>query len=229
MKKYNFSFWVFLFLSLSTPILAQNTVPITQVSDTNKKAMYLIEDGDTIPIFIIKQFNYKDPSFAREWNRTVFFARRMYTYAKLIDSIVDSHEAELAELNNSKKRTTRKKKKQNKELKNTLWDEYSYEIKNLTNIRGDYLTKLVYRETGITCYDLIKKYKNGRTAFFWNSILWSFGSTNLKNEFDPKKDWMLKLVLEEIEKGNIKTLSRDQLIQEVKDREEREKKRKRKK
>ncbi|MEN8809808.1 MAG: DUF4294 domain-containing protein [Flavobacteriales bacterium] len=228
--KINFlSFWVFLFFSLFTPVLAQKTVPITEVSDTNKQTMYMIENGDTIPIFIIKQFNYKDPNFAREWNRTVYFARRMYTYAKIIDSIVDAHEAELAEIKNSKKRNNRKQKKQNKELKNTLWDEYSYEIKNLTNVRGDYLTKLVYRETGVTCYELIKKYKNGRTAFFWNSVLWSFGSTNLKNEFDPKTDWMLKLVLEEVESGKIKTLSRNELIQEVKDREEREKNRKKRK
>lgn len=229
MKTLNLSFWVFLFCCHFSPGLAQKTLPLTQVSDTNKKAMYLIEDGDTIPIFIIKQFNYKDPSFAREWNRTVFFARRMYTYAKIIDSIVEAHENELAEIKNKKKKTNRKERKQNKELKNALWDEYSYEIKNLTNVRGDYLTKLVHRQTGTTCYDLIKKYKNGRTAFFWNSVLWSFGSTNLKNEFDPKTDWMLKLVLEDIESGKIRTLTRNELIQEVKDREEREKNRKKRK
>jgi len=156
MKIIYFFSWVLLFTNVC---LAQNTVPLTEISDTNKKAMYLIEDGDTIPIFIIKQFNYKDPNFAREWNRTVYFARRMYTYAKIIDSIVDEHEKQLAEIEQSNKRSSRKQRKENKKLKKTLWDEYSYEIKNLTNVRGDYLTKLVYRETGVTCYDLIKKYK----------------------------------------------------------------------
>ena len=223
MKIIYFFSWVLLFTNVC---LAQNTVPLTEISDTNKKAMYLIEDGDTIPIFIIKQFNYKDPNFAREWNRTVYFARRMYTYAKIIDSIVDEHEKQLTEIEQSNKRSSRKQRKENKKLKKTLWDEYSYEIKNLTNVRGDYLTKLVYRETGVTCYDLIKKYKNGRTAFFWNSVLWSFGSTNLKNEFKPKEDWMLKLVVEEIEQGKIRAMSRSQLIQEIKRREEREKKKK---
>ncbi len=223
MKIIYFFSWVLLFTNVC---LAQNTVPLAEISDTNKKAMYLIEDGDTIPIFIIKQFNYKDPNFAREWNRTVYFARRMYTYAKIIDSIVDEHEKQLAEIEQSNKRSSRKQRKENKKLKKTLWDEYSYEIKNLTNVRGDYLTKLVYRETGVTCYDLIKKYKNGRTAFFWNSVLWSFGSTNLKNEFNPKEDWMLKLVVEEIEQGKIRAMSRSQLIQEIKRREEREKKKK---
>ncbi len=198
----------------------------SQKKDTVRRQMYLIEDGDTIPVFIIKEFNYKDPNFARQWNRTVFFARRMYTYAKIIDSIVTKHEADLAAIKKKKRKARRKKKKENKKLKKTLWDEYSYEIKNLTNIRGDYLTKMVHRETGSTCYELIKKYKNGTTAFFWNSVLWSFGSTNLKNKFDPKEDWMLKLVIQDIEAGKIRPMSRAELIQEMKDREKRDKIRK---
>ena len=221
MKNIFFYTWVFLFAQFG---FGQETVPITEIPVTNKRAMYLIEQGDTIPIFILKEFNYKDPNFSREWNKTVYFARRMFTYAKIIDSIVEEHEKQLAEIEKSNKRSSRKQRKENKQLKNTLWDEYAYEIKNLTNVRGDYLTKLVYRETGVSCYELIKKYKNGRTAFFWNSVLWSFGSTNLKNEFDPKKDWMLKLVMEEIEKGQIRTMSRNELIQEIKRREKRKKK-----
>jgi len=218
----------FLCLVTSFPSLSQIR-KTDSIGDTNKnRALYIIEKGDTIPVFILKEFNYTDPDFAREWNRTVFFTKRMYTYAKIIDSIVKSHDAKLAEIekNGSKKR--RKSKKTNKALKKTLWDEYSYEIKNLTNTRGDYLTRLVHRETGSSAYELIKKYKNGRTAFFWNSVLWSFGSTNLKNKFDPKEDWMLKLVVDDIEAGKIIPYTRAQLIQEMKAREARDKARKKK-
>ena len=77
-------------------------------------------------------------------------------------------------------------------------------------------------------YELIKKYKNGRSAFFWNSVLWSFGSTDLKNKFDAKEDWMLKLVVEEIEAGKITPYTRAQLIKEMKAREARDKARKKK-
>lgn len=213
---------IFLFL-LSGTIFSQNNKTNSPVDSTKNQAMYIIENGDTIPVFVLREFNYTDPDFAREWNRTVFFAKRMYTYAKIIDSIVDSHEAELAKIEKEESRKRRKSKKTNKELKKTLWDEYSYEIKNLTDVRGDYLTRLVHRETGFTAYELIKKYKNGRTAFFWNSVLWSFGSTDLKNKFDPKEDWMLKLVVEDIEAGKIIPYTRAQLIKEMKDREAREK------
>jgi hypothetical protein len=223
-------FRLLFFLGLVTSFTSLSQIRKTDsIGDTNKnRALYIIEKGDTIPVFILKEFNYTDPDFAREWNRTVFFTKRMYTYAKIIDSIVKSHDTKLAEIekNGSKKR--RKSKKTNKALKKTLWDEYSYEIKNLTNTRGDYLTRLVHRETGSTAYELIKKYKNGRTAFFWNSVLWSFGSTNLKNKFDPKEDWMLKLVVDDIEAGKIIPYTRAQLIQEMKAREARDKARKKK-
>lgn len=197
--------------------------------DTANTLPYVIEDGDTIPIYILKEFKHKDPDFLREWNRTVYFASRMYTYTKIIDSIVKEHDKNLIKIENEGKKARRKSRKKNKQLKKSLWDEYSYEIKNLTNIRGDYLTRLIHRETGSTAYELIKKYKNGRTAFFWNSVLWSFGSTNLKNKFDPKEDWMLKLVVEEIEKGNIAAVSRSQQLYELKLRNLREKAQKKRK
>ena len=219
---------ILIFFLLTSDSFSQDTTSVNK-TDTTAKALYVIEDGDTIPIFVLKEFNYKDPTFAREWNRTVFFARRMYTYAKIIDSIVTEHEAELERIKKQGKKKKRKQRKKNKKLKKSLRKEYAYEIKNLTNIRGDYLTKMVHRETGKTCYELIKKYKNGTTAFFWNSVLWSFGSTNLKNKFDPKKDWMLKLVIADIEAGKIRPMSRAELIQEMKDREAREKAKKKKK
>jgi hypothetical protein len=218
-------FRLLFFLGLVTSFTSLSQIRKTdsiEDTSTKNKAIYIIESGDTIPIFILNEFNYTDPDFAREWNRTVFFTKRMYTYAKIIDSIVKSHDAELAQIEKSNSKKRRKTKKTNKALKKTLWDEYSYEIKNLTNTRGDYLTKLVYRETGTTAYELIKKYKNGRSAFFWNSVLWSFGSTDLKNKFDAKEDWMLKLVVEEIEAGKITPYTRAQLIKEMKAREARE-------
>lgn len=225
MKAFNLK----LVLLTLTVLLAGSSPLFSQDTTSNKKESYIIVDKDTVPIFVLREFNYKDPDFEREWNRTVYFARRMYTYAKIIDSIVDEHEKELAKIKKLPKKKRRKARKASKALKKLLWKEYAYEIKNLTNVRGDFLTKLVHRETGVTTFDLIKKYKNGSTAFFWNSVLWSFGSTNLKNKFDPKRDWMLKLVVEDIEAGKISTLSRAHQLQELKLREARDKKKKKKK
>ena len=228
------------FLLISSGLYCQDTIRAIEPDTTKANdgeiiifgKRYLIEDGDTIPISTLKAFQYKDPDFEREYTRAVFFARRMYTYTEIIDSIVNAHEAKLKVIENQKKKKrkkARKARKSNRKLKKGLKKEFSYEIKNLTNIRGDYLTRMVHRKTGFTCYELIKKYKNGRTAFLWNSVLWTFGSTNLKNKFDPKKDWMLKLVIKEIEAGKIRPLTRAELIKEMKDREKRDKERKKNK
>lgn len=214
-------FSILILTSFSLDGIAQDTTRI--------KKGYVVVDSDTIPIYVLGDFNYKDPDFEKEWNRTVYFTTRMYTYAKIIDSIVDSHEANLEKAKNASKKKKKLARKANKALKKNLWDKYSYEIKNLTDVRGDYLTRLVHRETGVTTYDLIKKYKNPQTAFFWNSVLWSFNSTNLKNEFDPKRDWMLKLVVEDIESGKLLPVSRAQQLRELKAREAYEKAKKEKK
>ena len=215
--------------SQDTTVQKTDTSKIIEIGKTRYSPNYTIENGDTIPTVFIQEFEYKDPDFAREWNRTVYFARRMYTYAEIIDSIIKQLDKEKEAEKNNSWRKKRKIKRQNKKVKKDLFKEYKYEIKNLTNIRGDYLTKLIYRKTGFTTYELIKKYKSGRTAWFYNSILYMYGSTNLKNKYDPKKDWMLKLVLQDIESGKITPISRLQQVYELKAREARAKERKKRK
>ena len=46
--------------------------------------------------------------------------------------------------------------------------------------------KLIYRETGNNCYNLIQEYKGGFTAGFWQTVAIFFGS-NLKQNYDPSK------------------------------------------
>jgi hypothetical protein len=44
--------------------------------------------------------------------------------------------------------------------------------------------KLINRETNNSCYQLIKEYKGGFSARFWQTVAWVFGS-NLKQDYDP--------------------------------------------
>ena len=57
--------------------------------------------------------------------------------------------------------------------------------------------KLIYRETGNNCYEIIDDYKGFINAAFWQTIAVLFGS-NLKQKYDPKgndKD-MEKIVID---------------------------------
>lgn len=59
---------------------------------------------------------------------------------------------------------------------------------------GKVLIKLIDRQTGRTGYDIIKEFKGGFTAAFWQGIACLFRN-NLKDEFDPYGE---DLLIEEI-------------------------------
>lgn len=201
-KKLQYLIGLCLFLSLN--VLGQEN------PDTNRYIFtYEVINGDTIPILQLKEFKYKDPEFEKQWRIAVYFTRRVYPYAEIIDSIVKEHEAELAELKDAK-REKRKVRKSNKKLNKSLSKEYALEIKNMSVTRGIYLAKLVHRKTGYTIYDLIKKYKTGATAMFWQMVMKVYGGANLKSEYKPEdEDWMLALVIKDIEEGKINLIPRD--------------------
>lgn len=200
-----------------------------QSKDTTKKKsvfQYEVIDGDTIPIYTLKEFEYKDPEFEKKWHRTVWFVRRVYPYAEIVDSIVKDHDAQLNEIEKKRKR-----KKKTKQLRQNLLDDYRTEISQMSVTRGEYLAKIVHKKTGYTIYDLIKKYKNSSTAFMWQTVVKMYGGANLKTTYDPTgEDWMLKLVLDKIEKGEIKTIPRSvqkkRLLAKLKKEKEEKKKKK---
>jgi hypothetical protein len=47
--------------------------------------------------------------------------------------------------------------------------------------------KLINRETGNNCYEIIKEYKSGLTARFYQTVAFFF-STSLKQPYDAKGD-----------------------------------------
>lgn len=202
----------------------------TQKDSVNRNIFtYEVIDGDTIPILKLKEFKYKDPEYEKQWRRTVFFTRRVYPYAQIIDSVIRQHDSVTNELK-KQKRSKRKIKKYNKKLKKKLSKEYGTEIKNMSVTRGQYLAKLVHRNTDKTIFQLIKKYKNGSNALFWQLIMKLYGGANLKAKYEPdKEDWMLALVLKEIEEGRIQVIPRSVQKQKLEQHLSSKKKKKKKK
>lgn len=196
-------YFICLFIFLSFTTVGQEDPDTSRYIFT-----YEVINGDTIPILQLKPFKYKDPEFEKQWRIAVYFTRRVYPYAEIIDSIITEHETELAELKDVK-RKKKKIRKSNKKLNKSLSKEYALEIKNMSVTRGVYLAKLVHRKTGFTIYDLIKKYKTGTHAVFWQMVMKVYGGANLKNEYNPEEDdWMLALVVKDIEEGKINLVPR---------------------
>ncbi|MCO5248444.1 MAG: DUF4294 domain-containing protein [Chitinophagales bacterium] len=113
-------------------------------------------------------------------NRDKAYLRKVYPYALRISHLVEQLDRESSAIDKRRKR-----KQYINEMEKMLKTQFTDDVKDLTRIQGQMLTKLVYRETNQTVFDLIKKYKNGMSANWWN-FLGKFYSQTLKMKYDPK-------------------------------------------
>lgn len=80
----------------------------------------------------------------------------------------------------------REKKKFIKSRQKDLADQFENQLKNMSSSRGQILTKLIYRETNKTTYEIIKELRGGLNAFLYNAASGAF-NIDLKQTYDPKR------------------------------------------
>ncbi len=149
--------------------------------------------------------------YLKNYRTTRYFVRRVYAYSQLASAMLNEYQNSLAHM--SSKRDKRKYLKQaNKELK----EEFGEEIKNMSITRGVYLNKLIFRETGLSTYDIIKDYRGGGKAIFLQTLC-RLNGQNLKVAYSPEgEDIVMERIIKEIEAGKIKTLPRSAVTQKGK-------------
>ena len=90
-----------------------------------------------------------------------------------------------------------------------LREHFTEDLKKLTRSEGRILIKLIHYETGISSYDLIKKYRNGLNALLWQKLAKLYDG-NLKTTYQPedvKEDQWISHILRQKEVNN--TLKKD--------------------
>ncbi|PTM02485.1 MAG: DUF4294 domain-containing protein [Bacteroidetes bacterium] len=182
------------FLFFGSSVFAQKDSIIQYASKNRNNIMdAIIVDGDTIPIFVLDEVLLVDkPTFnSNEARRRYFILKRkvmkVYPYAVIAGNKLDSLNLTLVG------KSKRKRKKLIKEFNDYLKDEFEDEMVKLTHNEGQILSKLVYRETGMSSYDLIKNYRSGWNAFWWNGIAY-FNKIDLKTPYAPTQDEEDKLI-----------------------------------
>ena len=187
---------LFIFLSISNLILYAQ----------NEKQNFSISPVDSVPLNLIlpdHQVHTSDNEFLKKWNKTKFYVRSVYDYAKIASSMLEGFNDTLALLssNRIKKRYL---KRANKMLKNEFGDE----IRKMSINRGTHLMKLIYRNTGLTTYDIIKLYRGSGKAF-WFQTLCLVNGQNLKKEYDPEgEDYLIEKAVSLIESGRMNYFKR---------------------
>jgi hypothetical protein len=162
-------------------------VGFTSYSQVDSDDILILVEGDSIPynsidlegvtIFPKLKFNsYKDKQRYFTIKRKTL---KVYPYA-----IVASER--LGKLNERLKLISSRagKKKYTRLVEKYIEKELSAQLKKLTRTEGQILIKLVFRETGETVYDLVKKLRNSLRAFSYNSLAKLF-DISIKTEYDP--------------------------------------------
>ena len=133
-----------------------------------------------------------DPALAEkkraEWTRLRNAVYLTYPYARTAGVVMKDV---LKHLENVHKRSERKQyiKSREKELRAAFGDK----IGDLSVYQGKVLMKLIHRQTGDDCYEIIREMKGGLTARLYQTILFFVGS-DLKQSWQPNSNATDRLI-----------------------------------
>lgn len=118
----------------------------------------------------------------KEYNRLKNAVYATYHFAQKAGAVINDVNFHLTGVTSKKER-----KKYIKTREAELKKEFADPLSNLSVYQGKVLMKLIYRETGNDCYDIIKEYRGGFNARMYQTVAFLFGS-NLKQEYDALND-----------------------------------------
>jgi len=154
--------------------------------------------GDTIEmktlenVFISGNLSEEQLKALANYNRLRNAVYVTYPYARRAGMIMNDINDKMANL---KKESDRRKYIRTRESE--LKKEFTQPLTNLSVYQGKVLMKLINRETGNNCYDIIKEYKGGLTARLYQTVAFFFNSS-LKQPYDAQSEDAVieKLVME---------------------------------
>ena len=161
----------------------------------------VVYEGDTIEaktlqmLMLRSMYDQEHMNAKAKWTRLRNAIYVTYPYAKRAGKVMNDLNAQLV---NIEDKETRKKiiKSKEKELKK----EFTDPLTNLSVYQGKVLMKLIKRETGNNCYEIIKEYKGGFTARFYQTVAFFFGA-NLKQPYDKDgEDAEMEKIVQEVER-----------------------------
>jgi hypothetical protein len=132
-----------------------------------------------------------------EWTRLRNAVYVCYPYAKKAGFVMNDINSKLVGIVPKLER-----KQYIKSREKELRSQFSDKIMDLSIYQGKVLMKLINRETGNNCFEIIKEMKGGFTARFYQTIMFFVGS-DLKQAWNPEEDKIdrkIELIVQEIER-----------------------------
>jgi hypothetical protein len=193
-----FIIWALLLLQVSA--YAQTSIPVQGVNSSVSASSdkYGIHDTVLVPAIVIDGEliggrymsdvfvwggNPKDlAKYMEKWSRLRRAVYVTYPYARSAGVVMSDI---LKHLERVERKSERRKyiRSREQELRNAFGNQ----IMELSVYQGKVLMKLIHRQTGDNCYEIIKEMKGGVTARLYQTIMFFVGS-NLKQYYNPSED-----------------------------------------
>lgn len=198
--------WTVSCVLLAPEMVAKGPARADSLMKTSKKipVKAIVVDGDTIPqmllneVTVMEPWRFKNKREEAQYSRLVRNIKITLPYARMAAAKLQVINDNLAKLPTDKKRREYLKKAEKE-----LFNEFEAPLRKLTFSQGKLLIKLIDRETGDTSYNLIREYKGGVPALFWQGIARIFGA-NLKDQYIPSdrvEDRMIEHIIALIDIG----------------------------
>lgn len=158
----------------------------------------IVYNGDTMElktlgnIYLYSRMTAAQRAANAKYNRLRNAVYVTYPFARKAGIVMNEMNAKLSTISEGSDRRQYIRSKES-----VLRKEFTEPLTNLSVYQGKVLMKLINRETGNNCYEIIKEYKGGLTARLYQTVAFFFNS-NLKQPYDAKNDDAVveKLVLE---------------------------------
>jgi len=180
----------FLFCFIPTNLLAQtkDKAVATQYPTNDSSVIY----GGTFAAVTL----YADDLEQYKYNTLKRRVQKVYPYIELGKKIL----ADIAENEEASKKNEHRKYL--KATESELKAKFEEELKDLSISEGLVLVKLVNREYSNNCYTIIKEFKGGINAFFWQQLGKRYGY-DLKQEYIPEENPELEQAIEDLQTGGL--------------------------
>lgn len=140
-----------------------------------------VENGDSIPlVHILPVYAFNRPVDLRRYRKLVDAVKRVYPIAQLARDKMQTMEDDLTRLP-----TKKAQKAYIGKIYDEIKEEYTPILKKMTRTQGRVLLKLIDRETEYTAYEILKEFRGGFVAGFWQGVSKVFGQ-DLKSEYDKE-------------------------------------------
>lgn len=193
--KFTVLVFVLMISAQKNDVLAQNGQYDTILVST------VIYNGDTMEaktlseVYIAKELTQSQLNALAEWTRLRNAIYVTYPYAKRAGAILNDINTKLSGVTEKSLR-----KDYIKSRESELRKEFTDPLTNLSVYQGRVLMKLINRETGNNCYEIIKEYKGGFTARLYQTVAFFF-SSNLKQPYDPTgEDAQIEKIVQEVQR-----------------------------